>query len=83
MFELYCPATDMIHGIWQIHTKSHGAYEGDYISIIRICIRELEISETELDVAVQEMCKKNHNCAHFGIFRTFLFTYNREQKRVG
>jgi len=81
MFELFCPAVDMIHGEWQIHTKHNGAFAGNFTAIIAHCIRNLEIEQSELDVAVQEMCKKNHNCAHFGMFKSFLFTYNRGEKK--
>jgi hypothetical protein len=83
MFELYCPSVDMIHGEWQIHTKHDGAFAGNFTAIIAHCIKKLEISKEDLDVAVQEMCKNNHNCAQFGIYRHFIYTYNREQKKAG
>lgn len=81
MYELFCPSVDMIHGEWQIHTKYSGAFAGDFMSIISYCIQRLEISKEDLDVAVQEMCKNNHNCAHFGIYRHFMYTYNRGEKK--
>jgi hypothetical protein len=79
MYELY-----LIGDEWQIHTKEHGARAGDFISIMRFCMRVVGIDAIELDVAVSEMCKSNHNCAHFGIWKSFIYTYNRgEKKRTG
>lgn len=81
MIELYCPSTDMIHGEWQIHTKHNGAFAGDFTAIIAYCINTLEMDREELDVAVSEMCKNDHNCAHFGMWKSFIHTYNRGDKK--
>ena len=84
MFELYCPSSDMINAEWQIRAADQGAFAGDFISIVRHCMQVIGISQEDLDIAVSEMCKQNHYCAQFGIYKHCIYTYNREEKkRVG
>jgi hypothetical protein len=58
---------------------------GSFRSMIRLAIAECRIEASQLDVAVQEMIKNEHNTAHFGVWGTLIYTYNKKfsDRKVG
>lgn len=83
MYELIDKGNDR----WALMIGHKVRYSGSFRHVVAICLRELRFDSRQLDMAVQEMCKpenKGHDVAHFGVYRTFLFSYNsKEQQRVG
>jgi hypothetical protein len=59
--------------LWEIHSP-RGIYKGSFRQVCTYAALELGFSLDEFDVAVQEMEKHFHNCAEFGIYKSFLYT---------
>lgn len=67
---------------WQIHPKGKKAFEGNLRQVMTYAVIELGIEFMELDVAVQEMGKHDHNGIEFGVLKKFLFTFSNESKKL-
>jgi hypothetical protein len=70
---------------YQIHSaySNEKAMEGNLFSICKYCIRTLGFELKELEFALQQMLESDCDAAHFGINRTFIFAFNRKDRKVG
>lgn len=68
---------------WQIHSSDFGAMEGSFRQIVSYMAIELGLSYDEIELAVVDMCKRGNNGAEFGVFKKFIFSFNREISNVG
>lgn len=68
---------------WQIHSSDFDAYEGTFRQIVSYMVMELNFSYDEIESAVIDMCQRDMNGAEFGIYRKFIFSFNKEIKDVG
>lgn len=66
----YVPDRD----VYQIHSGAYGAFEGSLRDIWQKMYWEYEISNREVQFALDQMEKNSHNVANFGIFGIFIFT---------
>ena len=64
---------------WELHGPS-GVFKGDLKKICTYAVVKLGFPFKELEIAVDEMEKQFHNCAEFGIYQTFIFTFDKEDK---
>lgn len=73
--------TLLIHG-------GKATYTGTFKSIIKMMVQQYKFDLGQLDMAVQELCRNEtlhrHDTAHFGIYRTLIYTYNSkaEEKKA-
>lgn len=65
--------------MWEIH-HSRGVFRGTLQSVITYAIIELGFEFKELDTAVMAMEEKFHNGAEFGVLRSFMFTFDKEER---
>jgi len=63
--------------IWVIHVKDSNIYYGTFAEVVVYSITRLGFSSDQLELAVQEMVKYDNNAAHFGMNRSFIFTFNK------
>jgi hypothetical protein len=69
----YVPERD----IWQFHAGKHGAWESQLREIWQKMHWDFEIANSEVRMALSEMDKNRHFVADFGIFATFICTFEK------
>jgi hypothetical protein len=66
---------------WEVHTQGQGAYEGSMLGIIMFCVIKLGFTYEDIREGIEEMTWNDHDTAHFGIYRTFIYSYNQSEKK--
>lgn len=61
------------NGLFQIHSKYRGAYEGTIKSVIKKA-HHMGIDKDVLDKAIKQMDEKGHDYADFGILGKLMYT---------
>lgn len=64
---------------WEFHGPT-GVFKGDLKKVCTFAVLQLGFPFKELEIAVDEMEKQFHNGAEFGIYQTFIFTFDKEDK---
>ncbi len=70
---------DLKNGQYQIHKKNGMAYEGTKDGIAHAAVK-LGVDEKELGFAFEELEKRGHTVAEFGVYGKLIFT-DRDQKK--
>lgn len=65
---------------WILHVKNGPIYSGTFKKVVVHAIKRLGFRLEEFDIACQEMIKYNHNGAHFGMYKGFIYTFQKEFK---
>ena len=83
MYELY----QLDQDLYQIHSSFEGeqAMEGTILAILTYATHTLGFQPSELELALLDMLHKNHDSAHFGLNRKFIYSFTKAEKygRVG
>jgi len=66
---------------WQVHTSYDGAYAGSFKEIMKFCMKEIRVPAYELEAAVATMEQNGHNAIHFGVNRTFIYSFTKYLKK--
>lgn len=69
------------NSIWSFSLGDKEYKRGDFKSIVSH-MSKTGFSLEEIDDAIQEMCKHGHDVIHFGMFRTFLYTFDSKEKKT-
>lgn len=69
----YVPERD----VWQLHAGNHGAWEGQLKEVWQKMHWDFEIENKEVRLALSEMDKNLHFVADFGIFGSFICTFEK------
>lgn len=64
-------------GLWQIHAGKHGIWEGSLKEVWQKMYWDFEIENREIKMALNEMDKNRHFVSSFGIFGTFICTFEK------
>lgn len=64
---------DLKNGSYQIHVANGTAFEGSLKAIVKKCV-ELRLRLPEVQEAIIELHRLNHDYAEFGVFGTFMYT---------
>jgi hypothetical protein len=75
-YDLYQPFPELNQ--WVIDLKNGQAYHGKFNEVVSYMVSNLDFYFQDIEIAVKEMTDKWNNCAHFGINRTFIFSFNKE-----
>jgi len=71
---------------WVIEVNKGGAFQGSLKEVMGYCIHYLEMEQSELDFALDEMIRRKHDAAHFGVMKSFISTFKTSERpstRVG
>jgi hypothetical protein len=81
MYNLY----ELSDNLYQIHSGYTGekAMEGTLLAILTYATYVLGFNPNELERALLDMLDKNCDASHFGINRTFIYSFRRGEKRAG
>jgi hypothetical protein len=66
---------------WVFQAVDGESYVGSLKSVIRFAVVEHFFKLKEIETALLEMSKENHNAAHFGMWGTFIHSFNRERPK--
>lgn len=64
---------------WELHSAS-GVFKGDLRKVCTYAVADLGFPFKELEIAVEEMEKNFHDGAEFGIYQSFIFTFDKGDK---
>lgn len=77
-YDLYEVDTDQ----WALHIKHGQIFVGTFRKIVTHMVAKLGFDLDEIQVATKTMIEKDHSGAHFGMYRGFIFTFQKEFKNV-
>ena len=75
-FDLYEVEQDQ----WVFHIKGGSIYIGSFRKVAIYMVTRIGFKLEEIQAATKEMIEKDHNAAHFGIYRGFISTFKKEFK---
>jgi hypothetical protein len=69
------------HNSWAVQIIEQRLYTGTFREVILFSIVRLGFDMAELDKALTDMLDNKHDIAHFGMFKTFLYSYKSDWER--
>jgi hypothetical protein len=63
---------------WIFSVRGGSLYVGSFIQIVMIMVMKFGFDIDNIDEAVEEMVKKEKDSVHFGMYRSMIYPYNRE-----
>ena len=63
---------------WLLDVKGVRKYHGTIDELIEFCTKKYGFEINDLEFAVDMMVSSNHNAAHFGVYRTFIYSFNHK-----
>ena len=73
---------EIAHDEWILDDRNDTIVGGSFKDVIKYAI-SLGFNLEEIEVAVTEMVKREHNAAHFGGGRKFIYTFQKEFRDDG
>lgn len=67
---------------WILKVKNGPMYVGTFKKVVKHAVTKMGFDLEEINVAVKEMIKYNHNAAHFGMYRGFIYTFQKDFTNV-
>jgi len=67
---------------WALHVKEGPVFVGSFRKVVTHAVTRLGFKLSEIEIATKEMIKMEHNGAHFGMYKGFIFTFQKEFKHV-
>lgn len=64
---------------WQLQS-SKGVFTGSMKQVINYAVIEFDFSISELELGIIEMNEHFHNAAEYGVLKSFMWTYDTEEK---
>lgn len=79
-YDLYEVQTDS----WVLSDRIGGYCTGTFKNVVKGAIL-MGFEMKEIEIAVEEMIKHGHDASHFGMYKGFIYTFQRENtdKRAG
>jgi hypothetical protein len=66
---------------WSLTANKSRQFVGSLKDVCKVAIG-LGFSFEEIEIAIDEMAWMNHDAAHFGIFKGFIYSYDTKEKKV-
>jgi hypothetical protein len=66
---------------WSITTNKTRSFVGSLKEVCQVAVG-IGLSIDEIEYALTEMAWMDHDVAHFGIYKGFIFSYDTKEKRV-
>jgi hypothetical protein len=70
---------DRGNGVYSMQTPK-GIFTGSLKQVCKFSVNELGFQISEIEIGILEMEKHFHNGAEYGIFKSFMFTFDAEEK---
>jgi hypothetical protein len=75
-YDLYEKSNDE----WILNVKGGSVFVGTFRKVVTHAVTRMGFELDEIDFAVKQMLDKGHNAAHFGMYRSFIFSFQKEFK---
>ena len=66
--------------LWTVQVINDTIYVGSFSEVVIYSIIRLGFKLEDIEFAVSTMLEEGHNVAHFGMNRTFLYSFQREKE---
>jgi hypothetical protein len=66
---------------WEVHTQGYGAYEGTLLQIFVFLMDRVGFTYDDIREGIEEMFWHDNDTAHFGIYKSFIYSYNYADKK--
>jgi len=70
---------DKGNGLWQLKMP-RGTYTGSWDQVVNYSVIVEEFEKKELDLGKKEMWERFHDAAEYGIFKSFMWSYDTTEK---
>jgi hypothetical protein len=67
---------------WVLNVRGGPIYVGTFNKVVKLAVVRLGFSLQEIEFAASTMIEKNHNAAHFGMYRGFIYTFQKDLPNV-
>lgn len=74
--DLYQPFPELNQ--WVVDFKNGIRYHGTFQEVVSYLVFKQGFNTHEVDDAVFIMLEKDHNAIHFGMYKTFIFSFDKE-----
>jgi hypothetical protein len=68
------------HGLWSIEAIGHSSFTGSFMAVVYYMIKRMGFDIDDIEEAIEVMEDSNHNAVHFGVYRTWIYTFDAETK---
>lgn len=65
---------------WIMHVKGGPVFAGEFKKVVIHAVTKLGFELGEIEIAVQQMLKNDHNGAHFGTYKSFIYSFRKDFK---
>lgn len=66
---------------WEIKINNRHYFSGSFLKAMYLCVTRLGFHPSDLEEGVKFLCQNDdHDSIHFGINKSFMWTYNSEDK---
>lgn len=55
---------------------------GSYQKMVELMVFDHDFKFNEIEIAINQMLQCGHDSAQFGVFKCFIFTFNKEKQSV-
>lgn len=66
---------------WVFSVRGGKVFTGTFVMIVVLMVTRYGFNIDDLEAATKEMVKNSHNTAHFGMYKSIIHTFNREEQR--
>lgn len=75
---------EITNEIWKIETVNGRQFIGTFLEVAMYGVMKLGFNINQIDVAVQDMMKNGNNAAHFGMWASFIYSFNtaKEERKA-
>lgn len=63
---------------WILNVRSGPLHVGTFKDVVKLAVTKLRFSLEEVEFAVKEMIRTDHNAAHFGVQGSFIHTFHKD-----
>jgi hypothetical protein len=63
---------------WAMNVRGGSLFVGSFRKVVMHSVAVLGFNLKEIEFAVKEMLDKGHNSAHFGMYKGFIFTFEKD-----
>jgi hypothetical protein len=68
---------EVFENIWVFEVIDGQSYYGNLREVVLLAIHNHDFSFHDIELAINSMIREEHNAAHFGIFKTLIYTFNQ------
>jgi hypothetical protein len=67
---------ELSEDLWLFQQVGEESIYGTFLEIFLIALIQYSFNFNELELAIQHMIEEDHNAAHFGMWKSFIYSFN-------